>query len=378
MKLMLNSLWTMTRRARAGIRRNARRRVGCVETLEGRRLLSVTEVPLPTDSSSHSIATGADGDIWFTLDADDKIGRLDPATGGVTEYPVPDPLSPGDTIGDTPAGILAGPDGNLYFMFYGHGAPGARFANSDEFIDRINPQTGAISSLALPKPIINASLGSHDAVGPNGDLYFSAGNLILQLNPWSGAMKTIKLPDQRAIDPSLAFGANNELYVTYGEAAAGTYYFGRYNLNTRAFKRQFVPNKHDPTGTMVEGPDGNIYFLQYGDRLATHLTQVDEYNSSTRAFTEYPVNFSGGSSQTEFDYGGIIVAPDGNIDFSDPFGEAIGELNLSTHAITETKMPAGVHQPDGLTIGPDHDVWFSEDGLDAGQIGRITLDNDSA
>lgn len=336
--------------------------------------MAVTQFPIPPGSATESIATGADGNIWFTEDDSDEVGRLDLATGKGALYQAPDPLNPGDTLGATVSNILAGPDGNLYFMFQGSGAPGARFANSDEFIDRINPQTGTISSLALPASVINDGLGSHDAVGPNGDLYFaSSGNLILQLNPWSGAMQTIKLRDRRVIDPSFAFGSNDELYVTYGEAAAGSYDFARLNLSTGAFKRQSVPRKRDPTGSMVEGPDGNIYFLQYGDRLATYLKQVDEYDPTTHAFSEYPVNFSAGSNQTDFDYGDIIVGPDGNIYFSDPFGEAIGELNLSTHAITETPMPSGVNQPDALTIGPDGNLWFSENGLFADQIGRMTL-----
>ena len=36
-------------------------------------------------------------------------------------------------------------------------------------------------------------------------------------------------------------------------------------------------------------------------------------------------------------------------------------------------MPAGVHGPSGLTIGPDGNLWFSEDGIGASRVGRLTL-----
>ena len=50
---------------------------------------------------------GPDGNLWFTEDAGNNIGRITPA-GEITEFPLPTP-------GSGPAGITVGPDGNLWF-----------------------------------------------------------------------------------------------------------------------------------------------------------------------------------------------------------------------------------------------------------------------
>jgi hypothetical protein len=72
---------------------------------------TITEYPLPTASSNPAgIVKGADGNIWFTETAANKIGKI--TSGGfVTEYVVP-------TASSLPAGITAGLDGNIWFTEY--------------------------------------------------------------------------------------------------------------------------------------------------------------------------------------------------------------------------------------------------------------------
>jgi virginiamycin B lyase len=54
-----------------------------------------------------SITAGPDGNLWFTEDAGNNIGRIT-TTGEITEFPIPTPQS-------GPHGIAVGPDGNLWF-----------------------------------------------------------------------------------------------------------------------------------------------------------------------------------------------------------------------------------------------------------------------
>ena len=52
----------------------------------------IKEYPLKTpDSGPHGLAADRDGNIWFTANSKAYIGKLDPRTGNVTEYPMPDP-----------------------------------------------------------------------------------------------------------------------------------------------------------------------------------------------------------------------------------------------------------------------------------------------
>src|SRR5262249_30316372 len=54
------------------------------------------------------IAAGPDGNLWFTEVSNSQIGRITPAGVVTGEFPTP-------TAGAAPHGITAGPDGNMWF-----------------------------------------------------------------------------------------------------------------------------------------------------------------------------------------------------------------------------------------------------------------------
>ena len=68
----------------------------------------VTEFSVPTASGQpRGITAGPDGNVWFTEQNGNKIGRITTA-GVITEFSVP-------TASSQPRGITAGPDGNIWF-----------------------------------------------------------------------------------------------------------------------------------------------------------------------------------------------------------------------------------------------------------------------
>ncbi|MDQ2979946.1 MAG: hypothetical protein M3R62_12065, partial [Acidobacteriota bacterium] len=66
---------------------------------------SFTQYPISGDGAG--IAAGPDGNIWFTEDNANKIGRVTPS-GVVTEFSIP-------TARSGPDSITRGSDGNLWF-----------------------------------------------------------------------------------------------------------------------------------------------------------------------------------------------------------------------------------------------------------------------
>ena len=66
---------------------------------------------------------------------------------------------------------------------------------------------------------------------------------------------------------------------------------------------------------------------------------------------------------------GICAGPDGNLWFTDYTVSKIGEINPTTHAITEFATPTAGTDPFGITAGPDGNLWFTEDN--GNQIGMI-------
>jgi len=69
---------------------------------------TVESFPVPDGLSPRQIAIATDGQIWFTSRfVPQGVGRLDPASGVVTTFPTPS--NPG------PEGIAASPDGSIWF-----------------------------------------------------------------------------------------------------------------------------------------------------------------------------------------------------------------------------------------------------------------------
>ena len=143
----------------------------------------ITEYPLPTaDSGPSGIAAGPDGNLWFTESSGNKIGRITPR-GRITEYPLPThrrvtptaatppglrpartatsgsprrsrtgsggsppPASSPNTTPrpaiSHPAGIVAGPDGNVWFT--------EKLGNQ---IGRITPPLTQTATVTTPKKI---------------------------------------------------------------------------------------------------------------------------------------------------------------------------------------------------------------------------------
>ena len=63
---------------------------------------------IPTAGIVNGITAGPDGNLWFTETNANKIGKISPATGVVTEFNIP-------TANAGPHGITYSPDGNLWF-----------------------------------------------------------------------------------------------------------------------------------------------------------------------------------------------------------------------------------------------------------------------
>src|SRR5207249_1633880 len=107
---------------------------------------TVTEFPVPAGAASYpdGIAAGPDGNLWFTEELANQIGRITP-TGGIAEFSLPSDANVGN--------IAAGADGNLWFTEF----------NTNR-IGRIS-LSGAVTEFAVPS-------GGPDiiAAGPDGNL----------------------------------------------------------------------------------------------------------------------------------------------------------------------------------------------------------------
>jgi virginiamycin B lyase len=78
----------------------------------------MTEYKVPTPNASlRSVAVGPDGDLWFTENFANKIGRMAPDGTVLGEYDIPTP-------GSGPRCIAAMSDGRLFFTQWDAGLIG--------------------------------------------------------------------------------------------------------------------------------------------------------------------------------------------------------------------------------------------------------------
>lgn len=92
------------------------------------------------------------------------------------------------------------------------------------------------------------------------------------------------------------------------------------------------------------------------------LEQLDD-RCVPAVITEFPLNTALPTPQ------GVTTGPDGNIWYTDPGSNKVGRLDPATNVVTEFTLPTAGSNPIGITTGPDGALWFALFGTDA--IGRL-------
>ncbi|PYV55434.1 MAG: hypothetical protein DMG98_15405 [Acidobacteria bacterium] len=81
--------------------------------------VTIKEFDVPTPKSRpHDPAVAPDGSLWYTGQAANKLGRLDPATQKFKEFPLKTP-------GSGPHGLVADSQGNIWFTAIAKGYIGS-------------------------------------------------------------------------------------------------------------------------------------------------------------------------------------------------------------------------------------------------------------
>jgi streptogramin lyase len=115
---------------------------------------TVREYVLPhknPDAFAHDPAVAPDGSVYFADQPGSYIGRLDPETGAVKEFPTPTPKS-------GPHGIIVAPDGSVWYT-----------GNAVGLVGRLDPKTGTITEFKTP-----GAADPHTPLWMDGTLWFTA------------------------------------------------------------------------------------------------------------------------------------------------------------------------------------------------------------
>jgi streptogramin lyase len=306
-------------------------------------LISEFSEGLSPNSQPEDIVAGPDGNVWF-IDGDlnGAIGRITP-TGAITLF------SKGLNAESTPVKIVAGPDGNLWFTDRGSfSAPKA--------IGQITP-SGTIT-------LFTAGLGANTrprdiVVGSDGNLWFTANGTspaIGTITP-DGMISTFSLPGPPR---EITIGPDGNPWFTYAGAspAIGRVAQGEGKTTITLFSAGLNPSS-EPEDIIV-GPDGNLWFVDESESIPA-IGRVEPSGT----ITEFNAGLSSGASPNS-----IVVGPDENLWFTD-LGGAIGRI---TPGGSITQFSGGLNEksaPFDIVAGPDGNLWFTDLG-NISAVGKIT------
>ena len=285
----------------------------------------------------YGIASGPDGNLWFTENGlIGRIARLSPA-GTVSEF------SGGLTLFGGPLGITAGPDGRMWFTE--------------------NSLAGSIGATSLTgvvaKFVSGLSLNGqlrHIASGPDGNLWatWSASpGRIVRITP-TGTITQFSAGLTAGSQPSgIAPGPDGAMWFTEKGNPAR---IGR--ITTSGTITEFaLPTAASAPEAIVLGPDGNMWF-----------TQADGIGRITPGgvITEFTTGITPGSRPL-----GIAVGGDGALWFASSADPGrIGRITTAGLVTMFAPLTAN-SAPTGVTMGADGNIWFTQ--RTAGRIGRITV-----
>jgi streptogramin lyase len=304
--------------------------------MEGRLLLAtIMQIgALAPPAQPAGIVAGPDGNLWFTELVGNKIGRITPS-GQITEF------STGLSPGASPADITAGPDGALWFTEL----------NGDR-IGRITT-SGTITEFSTGLSAGAEPLGI--AAGPDGNLWFTefSAAKIGQITP-SGVIQEFSTGLTPGSQPAeIAAGPDGALwFAEFGAAQIG-------RITTSGVITEFstgITPGAGPAG-IVTGPDGALWFTEHNVGQIGRITtagSVTEFSAG--------LNPMGGM-------GGIVVGPDGALWFTEFDGNQIGRITTSGQA---TQLSAGIPpnaHPTDIALGPDGNLYFTE--FDANGIAQV-------
>src|SRR6266403_3407092 len=149
--------------------------------------VTIREWDVPTKGAHpHDPAVAPDGALWFTEQLQNKLGRLDPASGAFKEYPL--------KIEDSgPHGLVADANGNIWFTGNGKG-----------YIGKLDPKTGNVTAYKMPD---EKAEDPHTAVfDARGIMWFTVqvGNMVGRLDPHTSKVELRAVQGQRALPYGIA------------------------------------------------------------------------------------------------------------------------------------------------------------------------------
>jgi virginiamycin B lyase len=207
------------------------------------------QTPQPA-SCAASITTGPDRALWLgeLVLTGDRIGRLT-TDGSFSEFSIPRGGGP------EPLGIATGPDGDLWFTEFAAFRVG-QVTTSGVFTEYLLPGI-SFNGTSYTGPVLDEPFSI--VAGPDGALWFTEyGTDKIGRITTAGAFTEFPLPTAKAYPSSIVVGTDGALWFSEG----GAEQLGR--ITTAGVVTEFPVTTQGGIGALALGPDGALWFGQSG------------------------------------------------------------------------------------------------------------------
>jgi virginiamycin B lyase len=204
----------------------------------------MTEYPLPAGSKPHTVTLDKAGGVWYTGNKNATIGKLDPATGKVTQYKLP------DSKAKDPHTAIFDSKGIMWFTM-----------QNSNMVGRLDPKTGDIKLATMKTPKSKPYGIKIDAQG-NPWVACNGSNCLVRIDPKTMALTEVKLPIPKTTVRRLDIAADGMIW--YVNSSQGR--LGRYNPKTGEIKEWPSPSGPKSHPYAIAVIDGVVWYNESGMR----------------------------------------------------------------------------------------------------------------
>jgi virginiamycin B lyase len=237
--------------------------VGRIDPASG----AMTEYILPDNSMPHSVTADAAGNVWYTGNKNGTIGKLDPKTGEINVYKMPDPAA------RDPHTAVFDKNGTLWFTL-----------QRSNMVGRLDPATGETRLATMKTPGsrpygIKIDAGGVPWVACNGS------NCLVKVDPATMELTEIELPIAGTTVRRLDIAADGKIW--YVNSSQGR--LGRFDPKTGDIKEWPSPSgpKSHPYALAVV--DGIVWYNESGKRPDALV----RFDPKTETFQSWPIPSGG-------------------------------------------------------------------------------------
>jgi virginiamycin B lyase len=233
----------------------------------------MTEYPLPDGAMPHSVTLDQAGDVWYTGNKNGTIGKLDPDKGEITVYEMPDPAA------KDPHTAIFDQHGILWFTL-----------QQSNMVGRLDPESGEVKLVTMPTPDAKPYGIKIDAEGVPW-VACNGSNCLVRVDPATMALTETLLPLPETTVRRLDIAADGMIW--YVNSSQGR--LGRFDPKTGAIREWPSPSGPDSHPYAIAVVDGIVWYNESGKRPDALV----RFDPKTETFQSWPIP-SGGV------YAGII------------------------------------------------------------------------